>query len=147
MKAFILAPAQQKEQTIRVSAHNHAPKHTARDAKGFYIFIPCHTHLHTLPVSSALIALVFLLFKRTDILEDEVCLCCHGSHLPAVVPLSLRLVGWRPTLSIAQGNMDLPVFRQQLHTTGGIEEKKRIFQYVVTQDRHWELCKFIKVRT
>ena len=77
-----------------------------------------HTHLCSLPVSSALVALEFLTFEGMNVSEDQVGLCCHGNHLPAVVPLSLRVVHRCPALSVAQGYMNLPVFSQHLNATG-----------------------------
>lgn len=84
-----------------------------------------HTHLYSLPVSSALVSLEFFTFKRMNISEDQVGLCCHGNHLPAVVPLSLRVVHRCPTLSVAQGYMNLPVFSQHLNATGDTTHKPK----------------------
>lgn len=74
------------------------------------------THLHSLPVSGALVALVFPSLKRLDVTEDEVRLRCHGDQLPAVVTLSLWLVRRCPPLSVAQGDVDLSSLGQQLNT-------------------------------
>lgn len=87
--------------------------------------IHTNTHLGFLPVTGALIAVVT--FEGLDIVEDQVRLRRHGSHLPAVVPLSPGLVCWRAPLAVAQGHMNLAIVSQHLNATARIRGKM-IFQ-------------------
>jgi len=123
------------EPTMVLWHHSEEPS-PVPDGTFMFLCVPCYSHLYSLPVSSALVALIVLPLKGTDITQDQVGLCCHGDHLPAVVPLSPRLVRRCAALSVAQGNMDLPVFRQHLATTRGTEETTS--QYVAIEKQTLE---------
>lgn len=112
VKALVLAPAQER-QAFFMQIYARAR---------LRILIHTNTHLYFLPVSGALIAVVLVTFERLDINEDQVGLRCHGSHLPAVVPLSPGLVCWCAPLAVAQGDMDLPIVSQHVNTTASKDE-------------------------
>lgn len=119
--------------STNASIKSERPRGTQRGARPH----TGNTHLDSLPVSRAPVALMVITFKRTHSAEGQMRLGRHGDHLPAVVPLTPGLVRRCPTLSVTEGDVNLSVFSQHLNAAGD-KQKIKIYQKTVTGTEHEE---------